>query len=236
MKIPKIIHYVWIGNKKKDKKTQKIIEGWKKLLPDYLFMEWGEKEYDINRLAYTKQAYEHKKYAYVSDVIRLYALKQFGGIYLDTDVEVIQNFDQFLNLDSFLGFESDDRISTAVMGAAKNQNWVNELYASYVNEKFVNDDGIPNYYTNVERLTNYLVHKYKMNLDNSMQMLNDNIVIYPQDFFSPIDMKTGKLNMTSRTVSIHNFYGSWVPLKSKINKKIYRLLMNIKLLEKKGEL
>ena len=123
--IPKIIHYCWFGSNKKPRKVRKCIAIWKKLLPDYEFIEWNEDNFDINMIEYAKEAYNEKKYAFVSDVARLYALLQFGGIYMDTDVELLKPLDSFLNHRAFCGFESENFLSTAMIGADKGSEWIN---------------------------------------------------------------------------------------------------------------
>ena len=116
-KIPKIIHYCWFGGKEKPKQVKKCIESWKKHLSDYQIIEWSEKNFDVNQFQYTKDAYAAKKYAFVSDVARVKALLEYGGIYFDTDVEVFKSFDDILDTKCLLGFEEGNYIATSMMGA-----------------------------------------------------------------------------------------------------------------------
>lgn len=130
--IPKIIHYVWFGHEEKNERTKKCIESWKKYLPDYEIIEWNEDNFPIDYNDFTKQAYENKKWAFVSDVARLYALYNYGGIYMDTDVEVYKSLDPFLNDEGFTGFEDIHYPVTATMGSVKN-NPVIKLMLDYYN-------------------------------------------------------------------------------------------------------
>ncbi len=224
--IPKIIHYVWFGKGEKSKLTHSCIESWKKHLPDYEIIEWNEDNFDVNMMQYTKEAYDKKKYAYVSDVVRLYVLYQYGGIYLDTDVEVIKTFNSLLSYKSFMGFESNQQLSTAIIGTQKNVFWLKELLELYEKDHFVDENGAPKLITNVERITNFFSNNYGLQLDGTEQDVNE-LHILPQCVLSPINMLDGTLVIDEKTLSIHRFEGSWVPLRSKINKKIYRLFHKI---------
>ena len=118
-KIPKVIHYCWFGKNKLSKSAKKCIKSWKKHLPNYEIIEWNENNFDINCNEYVREAYKSKKYAFVSDYARIYALYNYGGIYMDTDVEVIKSLDKFLCNDAFAGLENEYSIQTAVMGCCK---------------------------------------------------------------------------------------------------------------------
>ena len=118
-KIPKKIHYCWFGGNPLPKETVEYIKSWKKYCPDYEIIEWNESNFDINRNLYIKQAYEAKKYAFVSDYVRVFALYKYGGIYLDTDVEVFKDFNDLLDNESFWGFEQENYIATSTIGAKK---------------------------------------------------------------------------------------------------------------------
>ena len=135
--IPKIIHYCWFGQKKLPKDIIKYIDSWKKYCPDYKIIEWNEKNFDINTNQWTKQAYESGKYAFVSDYVRLNAMYEYGGIYFDTDIELIKNIDNFLDCKVLLGFEGNDSaIGTGMMGFEKGNNFLKELLEEYKYKKF----------------------------------------------------------------------------------------------------
>ena len=123
-KIPKIIHYCWFGKKEKPNIVKKCISSWKVILKDYEIIEWNEENFDISSNNFVRQAYENGKFAFVSDYVRVYALYNYGGIYLDTDVEVFKNFDPLLNNESFWGFEEKNFIATSTIGAQKNNKFI----------------------------------------------------------------------------------------------------------------
>ena len=207
--IPKKIHYCWFGRNPKPELALKCIESWKKNCPEYEIVEWNEDNFDMNQNLYVKQAYEAKKYAFVSDYARLYALYNYGGIYMDTDVEVLKNFNEFLSLNAFTCFESNGYITTGVIGATKENPWIKDMLNEYTGLKFIKDNGEMDLTTNVARMSGLMKEKYGLNSDNVYQNLNDIVVVYPNDFFSPKDWSTGKINCTENTHTIHHFSGSW---------------------------
>lgn len=208
--IPKIVHYCWFGRKKKPRLVRKCIASWKKLLPDYEFFEWNEDNFDINMFEYAKEAYNKKKYAFVSDVARLYALQNFGGIYMDTDVELLKPLDIFLKHCAFCGFESENFLSTAIIGAEKESKWINDCWNLYYGRHFLSNDGTLDMSPNVRLFTRLVKEKVNLRFDNSFQNYDGYLSIYPMDYFSPLDCETRKLRKTSRTVCIHHFEGSWL--------------------------
>ena len=158
-KIPKIIHYCWFGGKEKPKKVKKCIESWHKYLDGYEFMEWNESNFDINCNEYVKQAYENKKFAYVSDYVRINALYQYGGIYMDTDVIVYKPFDDLLNNKCILGFEEENYIATSFMASIPKHELIKEFIDRYEGSKFYNEDNSLDLTTNVQRLTDILENR-----------------------------------------------------------------------------
>ena len=139
--IPKIIHYCWFGGNPLPKSAEKCIKSWKKYCPDYEIIEWNESNFDINSNQYVREAYENKKYAFVTDYVRLYAMYNYGGIYMDTDVEVLKPLDCFLDNHAFSGFESSGYIPTGLMASEKEFPLFRELLKYYGNRAFVNPDG-----------------------------------------------------------------------------------------------
>lgn len=209
-KIPKIIHYCWFGGNNLSESAQECINSWKKKCSDYKIIEWNESNFDININEYVKSAYDQKKWAFVSDYARLYALVKYGGIYLDTDVEVVKKFDeQLLNNAVFLGFEDINCVSTGIMGCEKNSIFFKNILDSYSSRKFVMENGQIDMMTNVELITNFCI-RYGFKMDNSFQEKNG-IILLPKDFFSPKDNSTGKITTTNNTYTIHHFSGSWLP-------------------------
>ena len=235
--IPKIIHYCWFGKGKKPKKVQECIDSWLKNLVGYKIIEWNEENFPINLLQYTKDAYEAKKYAFVSDVARIKALYEYGGIYLDTDVMVYKNFDSILDNKCVLGFEQGNYIATSFMACEPRHQLMKDFYEQYLNLSFYDKDGKIISGTNVSKLTNILIEKGLIR-NNQYQKLQDEITIYPQVYFSPFDYGYGIRNNSDETICEHLFLVSWLPKRTIIKKFLKKIVVrvfgvkNIKRLEK----
>ena len=148
--IPKIIHYCWFGRGKMPELAERCIASWKKHLPEYQYILWNEDNFDITSVPYVKEAYEARKFAFVTVYVRLYALYHFGGVYMDTDVEVLKPLDRFLDLPAFSGFESDKEIPTGIMASEKHGEWAQEMLTYYGDDRhFVLPDGTLDMTTNV---------------------------------------------------------------------------------------
>lgn len=233
--IPKIIHYCWFGKGELPKLAQKCIDSWNKYMEDYKIMVWSEENFDINMNKFVSEAYSEKKWAFVSDYVRLYALYNHGGIYLDTDVEIIKKIDDyFLSNKGFTGFENDINIPTGIMASEKNNSWVKELLDYYKNKSFYKENGELDLTTNVEIISN-ISKKFGFIPNSKKQVFHDGIAVYPKDYFCPKDYETGKINITKNTYCIHHFSGSWKD-KTKLYyfQKIFTLFMGKKLGEKTG--
>lgn len=224
--IPKIIHYCWFGRNPKPELAEKCIASWKKYLPEYDYIEWNEDNFPLDRFPYAKQALETKKYAYITDVVRLYALKEFGGIYMDTDVEVLKPLDIFLTEVAFSGFENNHQLPTGIIGAEKQSKWATDMLAYYDGRDFLDEKGNPILTTNVLTIS-MLMKKEGFQLDNTFQKKEDYITFYPSEYFCPKDYNTGKIEITKNTYCIHHFSGSWQPHKQKIKIALVRILYNI---------
>ncbi len=208
--IPKIIHYCWFGRGPMPDLERKCLESWANFLPDYKIMLWNEDNFDINSNIYVKQAYEVKKYAFVSDYARLYALYNYGGLYLDTDVEVIKNLDQFLIYPAFAGLEQPDWISTCLIGAVKEHPWLSRWLAYYSAKSFYLDNGNMDLTTNVATITEISEMEFYMKRVNKFQILKNDIYLYPAEYFCPKDWSSKKMIITENTHAIHHFAGSWL--------------------------
>ncbi|NDV84917.1 glycosyltransferase family 32 protein [Bacteroides sp. 51] len=219
--IPKIIHYCWFGGKELPQLAKKCIESWKIYLPDYEIKEWNEENFDINQNEYVKEAYEAKKFAFVTDFVRLFALYNEGGIYMDTDVEVLRNLDVFLNLNAFSGFEDETMIPTGIMGSEKKGNWVKENLDYYYDRHFLTEDGTFDLTTNVVTITNLML-KHGLYQNNTYQDFVNFFTIYPKDYFCPKSYIDGKIYLTENTYCIHHFASSWLSPKDRIINKIAR--------------
>jgi hypothetical protein len=224
--IPKIIHYCWFGRNPLPPLAVKCINSWKKYLPEYEIKEWNEDNFNIQEYIFAKEALESKKYAFISDVCRLYALKEFGGIYMDTDVEVLKPLDIFLHHTAFSGFENDNSVPTGMMASIKGGTWVNELLAYYDNRHFLKGDGKVDSVSNTFIITN-MMKKKGFIMNNKFQEIQDYVTFYPNDYFCPKSYKTGEINLTSNSYCIHHFAKSWIPAYGRW-KNIFKMkMMNI---------
>lgn len=222
-KIPKIIHYVWVGNKEKPDFVLDCIASWKKHLPDYTIMEWNNASLENIKNQYVEEAFRNQKWAFVSDYLRLYALYHHGGIYLDTDCEITQNIDEFLDLDFFSCYECFDGRTelfpiSALIGAKANNTIISDLLSEYDNLKFETENGL-DFTTNTVRITNYFKRKFNFTppYTGEKTFLEPNSIIFPYTFFC-------KKENNSVNYAIHHFNGSWMPSytrrdKIKIGKK-----------------
>jgi len=236
--IPKKIHYCWFGRNPKSDDILYYIESWKKHCSDYEFIEWNEDNFDINSNMYVKEAYDAKKWAFITDYVRLWVIFTYGGIYMDTDVEVLKPLDSFLKHPAFSGFESNSTITTGIMAGEKDNKWFKIQLSYYDNKHFLLEDGTYDLTTNVKTITNLTKQNYSINLDNSFQDLGD-IVFYSSEYFCPKDNQTGLLHITENSHTIHHFNGSWATknhknfantrrfLKRKFGKKIGSVLLVI---------
>ena len=225
--IPKKIHYCWFGRGEKPKLAQKCIASWRKYMPDYEIIEWNEDNFDVNRNGYTKMCYEQKKYAFLTDYLRLVIVEEQGGIYFDTDVEVLRSFDDLLVHPAFAGFENDTHIATGLgFGAEPHNPVIQQMLKEY--DQLLDGQhgtiGCP--ILNTEALL-----KFGLKLNGEKQELTD-AVIFPEDYFNPRNSITGELKKTANTYSIHWYSASWMPwykrLRSAIGKPIHRITVMIK--------
>lgn len=230
--IPKIIHYCWFGGNPLPESAQKCIKSWRKHFPDFEIREWNESNFDVNVLPYTQEAYQAKKYAFVSDVARLIILCNEGGLYFDTDVEVIAGFDDILERGAFMGEESGSKngsmplVNPGLGLASEKGNRVLESIIDYYKTlHFLNDNGEQNPGTIVTHTTYVLEKQYGLQPTNEIQFL-DGITIYPEDYFNPFDDLTGILRKTNNTRSIHWFSKTWIEKPAwyfKITRIIHRI-------------
>ena len=219
--IPKKIHYCWFGRGKLPELAVKCIESWKRHCPEYEIIEWNEDNFDINCCPYVKEAYENKKFAFVTDYVRLYAMYTQGGIYMDTDVEVLKNLDAFLVHQGFSGFESDTHVLTGIMAAEKGFPLFKELLEYYDGRHFVKEDGSLDTTTNVVTITAILLKKGFV--PNGMFQIVDGFALYPRDYFCPLEDATGVMYKSDNTATIHWFNKSWVSQRLRMRSKVTRI-------------
>lgn len=208
MAIPKIIHYCWFGGKPKPPLAEKCLKSWRKFCPDYEILEWNEGNFDISAAPlYVRQAFEAGRWAFVTDYVRLKALTEMGGIYMDTDVEVVKPFTPYLHHAGFAGLEAPDKIQTGLLACEKDFPLFREFLSYYDTASYYHADGTENITTNVEVLTS-LCEKYGFRPNNTFQTVQG-FAIYPKEYFCPVDFDTEKLHRTRKTVVIHWFAASW---------------------------
>jgi len=208
--IPKIIHYCWFGRNPKPKLAYKCIKSWKKFCKGYKIVEWNEENFDIaSAPLYVQQAYEAKKWAFVTDYVRLYVVYHHGGIYLDTDVEIIREIDDLLSCSAFFGREDEGYINTGLgFGAEQHTSILLDLMSDYNNIPFALPNGEYDTKGCPVRNTNIFLQK-GLKKDNSEQVLEGNIKIFPEEYFCPRNYRTGEMNITCNTYSIHHYDASW---------------------------
>ena len=220
--IPKVIHYCWFGGKEKSRDIETFIETWKATNPDFLIKEWNENNFDIHSIQFVEEAYEAGKFAFVSDVVRLYALLTEGGVYLDTDVELLHPFPtEILSQRSLVGFERSRQlmVGTAVIGTERNHPFWKTFFERYKIRHFKKIDGGLNMTPNVDYLTEVFL-KDGLKQNNQKQKIND-VTIYPYEYFSPKNYTTKRIDITENTISIHHFSATWQPLWKKILLRVW---------------
>lgn len=225
-KIPKIIHYCWFGRGEKPKIVKRCIQSWKNVLIDYEIIEWNEENFDINSNKYVKEAYENKKYAFVSDYVRVKTLYNMGGIYLDTDVEVYKSLDEFLEEESFWGFEEKSYIATSTIGAKPKNELIKQFLDFYEGKSYIEMAKDLETSTNVQIVTRIFKEiGFKMN--GEKQTIDNIGTIYPQEYFSPYDYINYYNKKTDKTYTMHHFYKSWVSPKDKMKSSIKKVLSKV---------
>ena len=223
----KTIHYCWFGRGEKSKIIQKCIASWKKYFPDYVIYEWNEDNFDLNCNIYVQQAYAAKKYAFVSDYVRFWALEKYGGIYFDTDVEVVRPFEALLEQEAFAGFETDAYIAPGLVLYIQQPN--NEIMKKtrewYDNARFLDENG-ERIKLNVCNIFTNILKEYGFEPNGKLQNCAG-MVLYPKDYFCPFDDATGKLHKTENTYAIHWYAKSWMSKRKIIRNKLTRILHRI---------
>ena len=218
------IHYCWFGKSPKSPLILKCIASLRQYCPNAEIIEWNENNFDINLSRYTKEAYLSKKWAFVSDYCRFYVLYNYGGVYLDTDVELLRNIDDLPT--NFVGFENPNYVASGLIRGAQKGDWFCKLMLEDFNKDvFITSQGVFNKRTVCERETELLC-KYGLKRNNLHQQIVD-LNVFPSDFFCPIDYKTGKINITENTYSIHHYAASWCTDEMCYHKTIYKKLSRI---------
>lgn len=233
--IPKIIHFCWLSNDPYPEKIKYCMDSWKKKLPDYEFIHWNFDRFPRGTSLWVDQAFDNHKYAFAADFIRMYALYHYGGIYLDTDVEVLKSFNELLRLPYFIGRENSKHgIEAAIIGSEKNAEWVKHCLDYYKDRKFVLGLGKFDDVVLPRIMSQILSEKYTIvDIDgiNSFDYDSNIICRFPVDWFSPKSWDTGEVRLSKNTYAIHHFSGSWIKpasLSERIRKMCGKLLRNIR--------
>jgi glycosyltransferase involved in cell wall biosynthesis len=207
-KIPKIIHYCWFGGKPLPEAAKKHIDTWRTMCPDYEIKEWSETNFDFNKYRYTKEAYDEKKWAFVSDVCRLEKVYEFGGIYIDVNTDVVKNLDSLLDVDLFIGFEQDNKIAAGIFGAKKGYAVVGSVLKSYKRERLIKDNGKLSMATINDRFELVLMKRGLLK-DNTLQIYDD-FTVYPKEYFHPRYWNSPEQDkLTANTFAVHFYGASW---------------------------
>ena len=203
--IPKTIHYCWFGRGEKPNLAKKCIASWKKYCPDYEIIEWNEDNFDVNMNGYTRMCYEQKKYAFLSDYVRLYVVEKHGGLYFDTDVELLKNIDHMLNCEAFFGFENNEYVATGLgFGSVENSESITAMLKEY-DDLIDGTKGV----IGCPLLNTKALIEFGLLQNGQYQNLNHTI-IYPVSVMNPYDSITGSLNKAKETISIHWYSASWL--------------------------
>lgn len=230
--IPKIIHYCWLSDDPMPPELIKCVDTWHKHLKGYQFIKWDFSVFPKGKSIWVDQAFEKKKYAFAADYIRLYALYHYGGIYLDSDVEVLKSFDDFLDLNDMVCYENSPRkgLEVAAIGVSKNRKWVKQCLDYYSNRVFDLGNGMLDTTVMPEVVRDILI---RQNWDfQNVDRINDalkvdsskRIAVFPHEFFSPKSYESGELIITNNTYSIHHFAASWQGTKEKIYQFVGKLI------------
>lgn len=234
--IPKVIHYCWFGGKEKPKSVQRCIASWRKYCPDYEIKEWSEDNFDVNMMPYTRDAYQAGKYAFVSDVARFWVLYHEGGVYFDTDVEVIKPIDGLIERGAFMGWEKPDALGNIHvapglgLAAPKDFPLYKEVLDGFDALSYYLEDGQWNPYTMIPLVTDLLLQK-GLKLDGKLQNVDVDVsvsvTIYPADYLCPMDSLTGKIELTNNTHTIHHYSMSWLPKITQWRVRVMRRIRTI---------
>lgn len=223
--IPKTIHYCWFGRNPKPKLAEKCIASWRKYCPDYEIIEWNEDNFEVDKYPYARYCLNNQKYAFLSDFVRLVVVAEYGGIYFDTDVELIKKPDSLLKYEAFFGFENNEYIASGLgFGAENGHATVLKMIEEYDSLNIGNEvfelKGCP--ILNTSALV-------KMGLkQNGKEQEVSGAHIFPAEYFNPFEDATGLLRSTDNTISIHWYAKSWMSrkrvLRSKLTRPLHRLL------------
>lgn len=206
--IPKVIHYCWFGGNKLPDNVKKCINSWRRYCPDFEIKEWNENNFNVNCCDYVREAYEKKEWAFVSDFARFWILYNYGGVYFDTDVELIKPINEILSNGAFMACETKKSINPGLgIAAPIGLKTYKDILDYYSTQHFLYSDGTENVETVVTRVTKLFVRKGFVGTDN-IEKIGD-ITIYPTRYFCPLNYKTKKIDIQKDTVAIHHYTATW---------------------------
>lgn len=218
--IPKIIHYAWFGNKPLPKSGVECLKSWKKYCSDYEIKRWDESNYDFNSHQYTREAYAYRKYAFVTDYLRLEVLYKYGGIFFDTDVEVLKSYDPLLTCVGFTGFEhgecENEPVNVGIgvgVGSEARNPIIKAMLEDYADRTFIYADGRLDL-TPCPAFQTAVLKRFGLILENRQQDMG-NMIVFPTEYFCPKNYYTAETKITSNTYSIHHYSASWMPMHRK---------------------
>lgn len=230
--IPKIIHYCWLSGEEYPQDIKNNLASWKTILPDYEFILWDKKKSEVVDCIWIQQAIQNRKFAFASDLVRLHAVYNYGGIYLDCDVEVLKSFNNLLHLPYFIGTEHTNIIEAAVFGSQKGSYWLSNILEHYNSRPFIKEDGSLDMVilpvvmrSRIELIKNLRLLDISQVKDaNSLFQNEDLFYLFPFEYFSAKNHETGRISKTIHTYTIHHFSSSWMPFSSKLRRKVVRTI------------
>ncbi|MDR1928041.1 MAG: glycosyl transferase [Oscillospiraceae bacterium] len=223
--IPKILHYCWFGGKKKPRLVRRCIASWRKYAPDFDIVEWNEKNFNLDTMPFTREAYEGKNFAFVSDVARAAALLQYGGVYLDTDMELRKPLEPFLGDRFFAGFEPGAFVAAGIIGAEPGDAFFQAYLAHYETLRFFLPDGRRYADSNVPLFTR-LLEERGLRRENVPQNLNGRR-IYPDEVFYPYDYRLQRTRLTPNSAAVHHYSASWMPRRVRTLRLLKKMLKSL---------
>lgn len=225
--IPNIIHYSWFGGKEKSKFIKDCIATWQRFFPEYEIKEWNENNFDLNRHHFAREAYEAKKYAFVSDYVRVYVIYHYGGIYFDTDIEVKRNFsDKLLGAKFVIAFELPNSLMTGFFAAEKGNLAVKEILDYYDEIHFYNEDGTMKLTPNPIIFAQETA-KFGLVFNGKFQEIGDNMRIFPNEVFGGYNVYDMVYTVTENTVLVHHYTASWRTVKEEIPVKLKKIVLKL---------
>lgn len=222
--IPKKIHYCWGGGNELPAKFKAYIDTWREHCPGYEITEWNESNFDVAQNRYCQETASANKWGFASDYVRLKVLYEYGGIYMDTDVEMLKPLDDLLKYDLFMGFESESSIQSGIIGCKEKHEIIKKLLDEYDEKRFIKADGSLDMTPLPVLISNFLKQNYGVKLNNSLQIFGNNNLLLPFDYLCCKSFVTGKISVTSHSYTIHHFEGSWLDFYGKTRMVIRRIV------------